>query len=225
MDVVQARAGGKTRAEIREMLITELRAGPRGLPSNVSLNAAVDNIARNSEQAAAGRTGVAHAVGMFAGDLRLLSRFFRRAIKNDVSEPSGRHAYFVPSDSPARGLDVILLPAAAQILDALDEGWQFWDAMGGVEPGEDGQGVRAGRMVPVWLEAGTPGSATRPVVIVHVGRHRLGELSPGDGALLDHDLDAAREQNQAVWMIGQYSRRTSAAGARLRLYPGILPFP
>jgi hypothetical protein len=208
------------------MLITELRAGSGALPSSGSLDAAADRVARNSEQTAAGRTGVAHAAGMFAGDLRLLSRFFRRAATNDVSDPSGRDAYFVSRDSAARGLDVILLPAAAQILDALDEGWRFWDAMGGVEPGEDGQAIPAGRFVPVWLEAGAPGSATpRPVVTVHVGRHRLGELSPRDGALLDHDLDAARQQNQTIWMIGHYFRRTAATAARLRLDPGILPFP
>jgi hypothetical protein len=225
MDVVQARAGGKTRAEIHEMLITELRAGPRVLPSNVSLNAAVEEIARHSEQTAAGRTGVAHAVAMFAGDLRLLSRFFREGVKNNVSDPSGRAAYFVSRDSAASGLEVILLPAAAQILDALEEGQRVWDAMGGVEPGEDGQRIPPGRMVPVWLDSGASGSATtRPVVTVHVGRHRLGELSPGDGAFLDHDLEVAREQNQSVWMIGHYFQRT-AAGARLRLYPGTLPFP
>jgi hypothetical protein len=226
MDAVHARAGGKTRAEIREMLITELRAGAGALPSSGSLDAAADRVARNSGQTAAGRTGVAHAAGMFAGDLRLLSRFFRRAVTNDVSEPSGRAAYFVSRDSAASGLDVVLLPAAAQILDALDEGWRFWDAMGGVEPGEDGQGIPAGRFVPVWLEAGAPGSATpRPVVTVHVGGHRLGELSPGDRALLDHDLEAAREQNQTIWMIGHYFRRTAGTAARLRLDPGILPFP
>ncbi len=108
----------------------------------------------------------------------------------------------------------------------MDEGRRRWDAMGGAEPGEERYGTPKAQFVPVWLEAAGPdGGAQRPAVTVHVGRQRLGELSPGDGALLDRDLQAARQQDRTVWMLGRYFRRTAATRARLLLDPGTLPFP
>jgi hypothetical protein len=227
IDVVQARAEGKTRPEIRQMLIAELRRGSRTLPAAGSIDAAVDRIARQSEHTAAGRTGAARAFAMFADDLKTLAGFFREGIKNDVSDPSGRAAYFISPDSPINDLEVILDATAEKILDALDEGRRRWEAMGGVEHQAQGQGMPETQMIPVWLEAakGAVGARERPAVVVHLGNQRLGELSSDDSALLDHDLRAAKQQNRTVWMRGRYSHPTAATRARLRLYPGALPFP
>jgi hypothetical protein len=231
---VQAEAAGKTRTEIRQLLINELKAGSGPLPSGDDLDFAVDHIARSAEQEAAGRTGSARTLRVLAGELADLARTLLGGLRNDVSDPSGREPYYLSADSPVRGLDVIIDPGAQARLDALGGDQQRWAEMGGVGPEEQAQRAEKPVLVPVRLESGTEdheiegergGALRRPAVTVHLGRHQLGRLSTDDGALLDPDLHAARRQNRTVWMVGYYFAPARAAGARLLLYPGSLPFP
>ena len=231
---VQAESVGKTRTEIRQLLINELKAGSGPLPSSDNLDFAVDHIARSAEQEAAGRTGATRTLRVLAGELTDLGRTLLGGLKNDVSDPGGREPYYLSPDSPVRGLDVIINPAAQPTLDALEADERRWAEMGGVGPGERAQRAAKPLLVPVRLESGTEdheiegergGALRRTAVMVHLGRHQLGSLNTEDGARLDPDLQAARRQNRAVWMSGSYYAPTTAARARLLLYPGSLPFP
>lgn len=233
-DAVQANSVGKTRAEIREILNDELTAGSGAPPSIGAIDATVDHIARSAEREAAGKTGAARTFGLLAGDLKKMLQIFRSGLRNEISDPSGRDPYYLSPDSPFRGLEVVLDTHAKRTLDELAADRQLRAVMGGVGP--EGQAQRAAQplFVPVRLESATEeyeiegdqgGALLRPAVTVHVGRHRLGELSVKDGARLAGDLHAARQQNHALWMGGSYFAPTTATRARLLLYPGPLPFP
>jgi hypothetical protein len=231
---VQAESAGKTRTEIRQLLINELETGYGPLPSSADLDFAVDHVARSAEQEAAGRTGPARTLRVLAGELTDLARTFLNGLQNDVSDPSGRDPYYLSADSAVRGLEVKVDPEAQPTLNALGADQQRWAEMGGVGPEEQAQRAAKPVLVPVRLESATEeyttegergGALRRSAVTVHVGRHQLGRLSAEDGARLDPDLHAARQQNRAVWMIGYYFASTGAGGARLLLYPGSLPFP
>lgn len=133
-----------------------------------------------------------------------------------------------------RVLEVIIDSAAQSTLDALGADQRRRAEKGGVGPEEQAQRAVKPVLVPVRLESGTEdhdiegewgGVLRRTAVTVHLGRHQLGRLSAEDGARLSSDLQAAREQNRAVWMSGYYYAPTTAARARLLLYPGSLPFP
>ena len=233
-DAVQAQSVGKTRTEIRQLLISELKTGSGPLPSSDGLDFAVDHIARSAEQEAAGRTGTSRTVRVLAGELTDLAGTLLGGLKNDVSDPSGREPYYLPADSPVRGLDVMIDPAAQPTLDALGADERRWAEMGGVGPEEQTQRAAKPTLVPVRLESGIEdheiggergGTLRRTAVTVHLGRHQLGRLSAEDGARLSSDLQAARQQNRAVWMSGYYYAPTTAARARLLLYSGSLPFP
>lgn len=78
---VQAEAIGKTRTEIRQLLINELKAGSGPLPSSDNLDFAVDHIARSAEQEAAGRTGATRTLRVLAGELTDLARTLRGDIE------------------------------------------------------------------------------------------------------------------------------------------------
>jgi hypothetical protein len=213
-DAVRARAEGKGRAEIRAMLLAEL--GPRPRPGAGGLDAEVDRIARYWEHTAAGRAGAVRGLAVRAGDLKRIAQLVRQGLKNNVSDPSGREACFVPQDSAARGLEVILDAAGERVLE--DMAKNPWDGGQQRRPAE----------VPVWLGAASP---PRPgPVTVHVGRRRLGELRPGDAALVERDLQRARQQDKTLWMCGRHIPPTAPAGPRLLLYPGVpllltFPFP
>jgi hypothetical protein len=231
---VQAESVGKTRTEIRQLLINELKAGSGPLPSSDNLDFAVDHIARSAEQEAAGRTGATRILRVLAGELTDLGRTLLGGLKNDVSDPGGREPYYLSPDSPVRGLDVIINPAAQPTLDALGADERRWAEMGGADSGEQAQRTAKPVLVPVRMEPGTEDHETggerggvlrRPAVTVYLGRRQLGRLSAEDGARLDPDLQAARQQDRAIWMSGYYYAPTTAAGARLLLYPGSLPFP
>jgi hypothetical protein len=234
-DAVQAQAVGKTRPEIRQLVINELRTGSGPLPSSDNLDFAVDHIARSAEQEAAGRTGTTRTLRVLTGELTDLARtFVLGGLRNDVSDPSGREPYYLSPDSPVSGLDVMIDPAAQPTLDALGADERRWAETGGVGPEEQAQRAAKPVMVPVRVESGTEdyeiggergGALRRPAVMVHLGRHQLGRVSADDGARLDPDLRAARQQNRTVWMVGYYFAPAAAAGARLLLYPGTLPFP
>ena len=231
---VQAESAGKTRTEIRQLLINELKTGSGPLPSGDNLDFAVDHIARSAEQEAAGRSGATRTLRVLTGELTDLARTLLGGLRNDVSDPSGRKPYYLSADSLVRGLEVIIDPAAQPALDALGADELRWAEMGGVGPEEHAQRAAKPAMVPVRVESGTEdyeiggergGALRRPAVMVHLGRHQLGRLSAEDGARLDPDLRAARQQNRTVWMVGYYFAPAAAAGARLLLYPGSLPFP
>jgi hypothetical protein len=85
---VQAESAGKTRTEIRELLINELRAGSGPLPSSDNLDFAVDHIARSAEQEAAGRAGTSRTVRVLAGELTDLGR--TRAVLSPPGQPRQR---------------------------------------------------------------------------------------------------------------------------------------
>lgn len=118
-DAVQAQSAGKTRTEIRQLLISELKTGSAPLPSSDNLDFAVDHIARSAEQEAAGRTGTSRTVRVLAGELTDLARTLLGGLKNDVSDPSGREPYYLPADSPVSGLDVIIDPVAQPALASI----------------------------------------------------------------------------------------------------------
>jgi len=231
---VQAESAGKTRTEIRQLLINEMKAGSGPLPSSDNLDFAVDHIARSAEQEAAGRTGASRTLRVLTGELTDLARTLLGGLRNDVSDPSGRKPYYLSADSPIRGLEVIIDPAAQPALDALGADQQRWAEKGGVSPEERAERLAKSVLVPVRLESGTDeykiegeqgGVLRRHAVTVHVGRHQLGKLSTGDGVRLNNELQVACQQNRAVWMSGHYFAPTAAARARLLLYPGSLPFP
>jgi len=231
---VQAESAGKTRTEIRQLLISELKAGSGPLPSSDNLDFAVDHIARSAKLEAAGRTGATRTLRVFAGELTDLTRSLLGGLRNDVSDPSGREPYYLSPDSPARGLEVIIDPGAQLTLDTLGADERRWAEMGGVGPEEQAQRAAKPVLVPVRLESVTEdhviegergGALRRTAVTVHLGRHQLGRLSAEDGTRLDSDLQAARQENRAVWMSGYYYAPITAARARLLLYPGSLPFP
>jgi hypothetical protein len=102
---VQAESVGKTRTEIRQLLINELKTGSGPLPSSDNLDFAVDHIARSAEQEAAGRTGATRTSMVFAGELTDLARTLLGGLRNDVSDLCGREPYYLFPDSPRqRGL-------------------------------------------------------------------------------------------------------------------------
>src|SRR4029077_277387 len=158
------------------LLISELKTGSAPLPSSDDLDFAVDHIARSAEQEAAGRTGSSRTLRVLAGELTDLARTLLGVLKNDVSDPSGREPYYLSADSPIRGLEVIIDPAAQPALDALGADQQRWAEMGGVSPEEQAQRAAKPLLVPVRLESGTEdheiggergGALRRPAVRVH----------------------------------------------------------
>jgi hypothetical protein len=152
---VQAESVGKTRAEIRQLLISELKTGSGPPPSDDNLDFAVDHIARSAEQEAAGRTGASRTLRVLTEELTDLARTLLGGLRNDVSDPSGREPYYLSADSPVRGLEVIIDLAAQPALDALGADQQRWAEKGGVSPEEQAERLAKPVLVPVRLESGT----------------------------------------------------------------------
>ena len=101
---VQAESAGKTRTEIRELLINELRAGSGPLPSGDTLDFAVDHIARSAEQEAAGRTGSVRTLRVLAGELTDLTGVSSVVSRMMSRIPAGASRTTSPRTAPSEGL-------------------------------------------------------------------------------------------------------------------------
>ena len=169
---------------------------------------------------------------MLAGDVKNLARMFRTGLKNDVSDPGGRDPYYLPSDSPVRGVDVILDAAAEPTLDGLGEDRELLDAIGGAGTSERARRAAQPHLVPVRLESeteeyqlgGSEAEPWPPAATVHVlGRTGWASSAPGRRPP-GPDLEG-RGTDRAVWMRRTLLPRRCGRPAGLLLYPGPLPVP
>lgn len=207
-DAVRSRSAGKSRAEVRQMLLDELRSRSIKPPSGERISLTVDSIARFGEQTVRGRTGATRSLASFAGDVMAIFRLVKSSAS--VTDPTGQEPYYAsPATIPA-GIEVSLDEEAEKVLDAMNLDEELLNAMGGVH--EPGPAASRAVMIPVRLQAASGadadgqsvmaggGASGHHAVIAYVGKHRVGELNPDDGMALEQVLQAARQQNRSLTM-------------------------
>ena len=187
VEAVRARSDGKSRLEIRQMLVGEFRSRELAVPPEPALDGYVELIAGGPAPLVAVRQ-IARAFGMIGSALRDIGAMFR-----DVQELrgfSGKDAYFVLPDRSRPMVEVVLGPGADQLLRA------------------------SGELVPVSLEPVGQVSDGPAGVRVYVGARLAGELGPQDGLLYRRALEAAEQRDQTLMVM---SRVSKAPGEALRM--------
>ena len=198
--VVEARAAGLSQAEVRQLLIEELRSRNHPVPEDLTLEMHVNKIM----DVLAFPSPLPPDASQFTA-LKALVRFVRvsyaqhkrfTAAKGPaypVEGPRGQPPYLVEKDSSLPMADVVLAPATAAVLRKLGDG-----------------GI-------VSLEHDPEGT-----VAVYWVRQQLGTLSHEDGTRYQPALDAAQQQGCSLMVWSQLAGLQDGT-PRLQVYPaGIL---
>ncbi|HUZ35107.1 MAG TPA: hypothetical protein VMV17_02150 [Streptosporangiaceae bacterium] len=194
-DAVIARSAGKSRREIRQLLIEELLSRRLEIPSESILDADVDFITQGAGPLTAAKQ-VLRALAAVRTARREIARMFKDA--QIMRGPTGKAAYFVIPDRSRPMVDVILDPGAYQLLTTSPE------------------------PIPVSLESEKPTSRGTARVIVYAGTYRVGALSDLDSSLYKPALDAAQREDQTL-MVMSVINLVAGGTLRLQIYPaGIL---
>jgi hypothetical protein len=204
INAVRSRSAGRSRQEIRQVLVGELHSRKLDIPTDQVLDSIVDSIAHppgplNSVRLIPDAVRMVTAAG---GETRRLLKLFKGVER--VRDPSGGDPYFAAPGGTAPEIEVILDAGAESVLDT---------GSGQREPG-----VGDAHLLSVSLEPAVtagPGAA----VTVHVDAHRVGVLSQEDSLALEQALEAAAQQNQTLMMLGAYGPRAADGSSRLRIYP------
>lgn len=218
---VRSRSAGKSREEMRQELREALRSAGTPMPSDARIDRFADSIAQGGAADAPEPTtffgnlnAFAGLVHEFTGELREISRLFRGVHK--LRDPDGREPYTAAPGSVPSVAEVILEPGADSVLE---------EQARLSKPRPAGSEERPGHLVPVRLEsAASPGqedaaSDAEPLVIVYVGRHRVGRLNRDDSRAMEPELATARRNGMSMMMLGIYAQRGPSEQARLLVYP------
>ena len=196
---VQARAVGRSRAEIRRLVIDELQSRNRPVPDDLILDLHIDKIVHTlalppplapDASAFSALKALARLAWVGWAEHRKYAATMSGATHRvEVSRPP----YLVDKDYSLPMADVMLDPGAAAILEQL---------------GHDGM---------VSLERDS-----EAVVAVYCGHQRLGTLNVTDGARYQPALDAAQHSGCSLMVWSKLSRLQDGT-PRLQVYPaGIL---
>lgn len=194
IDAVLARAAGKDRQEIRELLIEELRRRSVDVPSDQILKADVDFIMKGGGLLPAIRN-VLQAIGGIRAARRQVMTMLEEA--EEHRGLTGKDAYFVPPDHSLPMIDVILEPMANQMLG------RFHDKL----------------LVSLIAEINNQRIFE---VAIYLDESRIGILSEQDGLMYKSALDAAAGEGRTLTVVGRIMRLHDN-DARVQIYPaGIL---
>jgi hypothetical protein len=199
----RALAAGKSRDEVRELYLADLRARDISPPPGDYLEMDVTRIisasARNAGQGAEAR-------GRPTAAPRPLSRLLlpARAIKNAgrIREQllpqyqPGRDTKYIYPDRAAEPIQVVLEPGAAQWLEVAR------NLPRGADPAS---------RVDVWLDFGQAGNDDR-VVRVHIRDYLVGVLLPDDGDQFRAELEDAQRGGYFLMTCGFIANRDDSTG-------------
>jgi hypothetical protein len=201
---VRSRSAGKSRQQVRDLLVDEFDSRSLGTPPDPVLDIFTDAIVLPDSSLESVRM-TPHAARLIRGvgdEVRQIFNIFKNTER--LKDPRGRDPYTVtPGHTPAE-INVILDAGAEQIIEARSERHR--------------QSAGA-HMVPVSLEPASPAQDSH-TVMVQVDMQRVGVLSAEDGGALAQDLHKAAQRKQTVMMLGRYGRRSGDAPPYLRIYPG-----
>jgi hypothetical protein len=194
VEAVRARSLGKSRPEIRRMLVGEFRSRGLDVPSELLLDGDVDYIAAGSGPLVTVRQlarvfGALRSAGREIGAIGTMFRDAHRMQGFDGKDP-----YFVMPDRSRPMVDVVLEPGADRLVRASDD------------------------PVPVSLEPVGPVSDGPAAVRVYVETQLAGALGAEDAALYRRALEAAERLDQTLMVMGIVSEASGGA-LRMRIYP------
>jgi hypothetical protein len=194
VEAVRARSGGKSRPEIRQMLVGEFRSRGLDVLSEMVLDGDVDYIA-----AGLGPLVTVRQLARVFGALRSAGREMGTigAMFHDAHRMrgfDGKDPYFVMPDKSRPMVDVVLEPGSDRLLRASDD------------------------PVPVSLEPVGPVSHGPSGMRVYAETQLVGTLSPQDAALYRPALEAAERLGQTLMVMGLVSEAPGQT-LRMRIYP------
>jgi hypothetical protein len=201
---VQPRSAGRSRAEVRQLIIEELRSRNRPVPDDMILDPHVDQIMLASplpplmDPDTSALTALKTLLRT-ARQARTQHKRFAAAMSSAARPllgPHGQPPYLVEPDYSLPMADVVLDPGATAM------------------PERSGGGI-------VSLER-DPGAGDAARVVVYSGQQRVGTLSAADGARYQSALDAAQQAGCSLMVWSKVSD-PGAGPPRLRVYlAGIL---
>jgi hypothetical protein len=200
-EAVRANSAGKSREEVRALLVAELRAHGLPPPPQPVMELAIDGLM--IDRSATGRVRLAgRGMRMLAGIGRQLSKDVHEQLQrggpNLILE---KEPILLDSDRSRPAIEVQLDP----------EAWTWLAPAGGLERFPDTDGSE----IYVLLKAEGPSAGAGPVA-VYAADHRVGVLGPT--AAYNAALDAGKQSNQPV--VAEAVRRRSPDGAwHLYVYP------
>jgi hypothetical protein len=205
INAVRFRSAGKSRQQIREMLVEEFHARALTAPPDEVVIALADSIARPDGPITAAHiaASAARLVGGAAAEIRDIFKGVER-----VKDPSGADPFFVPPGGNGQAAEVNLVTGADRVLD--ERAKRYKQRAGGAD------------LIPVRLESAST-TQHDPVLTVHVDDHRVGTLSREDSPTFEHSLEIAKQQNQTLMTLGTYVRDPVDNSPHLRVYPAELP--
>lgn len=176
------RGSGRGSEEVRSILIEEYTSRGLRVPHEAALEIVVDSIVNPGVLNAAGR-----AVQMLTGlgrQARGIVGLFGKAER--IKGPHGGDAYFVPPDHTRPMVEVILDPAAREVLRAAGRG----------RSGSDGEFM-------VWLDGLTSESSEPLVVSVTTEGGRIGTLSADDSRAYEYALRKAEASGGTLTVLAK----------------------
>lgn len=194
LNAVAAESRGKTREEVRGLLINEFRSRALDVPPDLVIESMIDSITP---------PGSVNSIFAFArlstgigGEIGKLFRLFKglQRLEGPV---------IAPGAAPEQ-VDVLLNDEAEVFLRS--------------RASDAGKDELVPQMVAVSLEPSTSGQPPRAVLVRLDGRF-VGTLNQHDGLALTDALSAANSQNEKLMMLGVYEPRSAASPPRLRVYP------
>jgi hypothetical protein len=194
LNAVAAESRGKTREEVRGLLINEFRSRALDVPPDLVIESMIDSITL---------PGSVNSIFAFArlsagigGEVGKLFRLFKGLQR--LEGPA-----VAPGVAPEQ-MDVLLNDEAEIFLRS--------------RASDAGKDELVPQVVAVSLE---PSTSEQPpqAVLVRLDGRSVGTLNQHDGLALTDVLSAANSQNEKLMMLGVYEPRSAGSPPRLRVYP------
>jgi hypothetical protein len=201
-EAVRARAAGKSRAEIRDLLIAEMESRKIQVPSAQGLDALTDSIASGGPgdpsgwQAARILVGIVKRMVAESRGSRSLTPFDRMT---KGAKSAGGNAFYSSSWDDAGPMATVILDSNAGQLLSVPRFPMPIVARIELQPGRQG------------------GSSDDGEVVVHVNEQRVGVLSAADSPRYRQALEDPRRHGSALAVPG-FASRTADGSLQIRIY-------
>jgi hypothetical protein len=190
-EAVRRTSGGESRAQVRELLLAEIRARGLPVPPEPLLAVRVEAIMDKQDPVTRARYS-ARGFGALLGAAGDAIRDLKNSFEDFTPQPAGgRRLYLVREDKSRPATEVILDPGAEQ-----------WLAHGDIkERGEPGHWSE----IHTWLDTEEAEDQTN-LVAVHVRADRVGVLGEPDARGYAQVMATARGKNQVAVVVGIRSK-------------------